>query len=103
MDSADSTANLDLGGAAPTLPVGALLACALVAAVLGAGGWTWSWLTTGSTRGAARLAGLAAALGGTSALGMATAGVWLGAATVPVLLAAYLLAAGWFWFGRAGR
>jgi hypothetical protein len=99
----DSTADLDLGGAAATLPVGALLACALVAAVLGIGGWSWCWLTTASTRGAPWFAGRAAVFGGASALTIVTMCSWLGAATVPVLLAVYLVVGVGFWLVRAGR
>jgi hypothetical protein len=92
-------------GAAETsltaLPVGALLACALLAAVLGIGGWAWSWLTTASPRGATRFAARAAALGGASALALAGLSSWLGAATVVLLPALYLVAAGWFWVRRA--
>lgn len=98
----NSTPDLDLGGGA-VLSAGALLACALVAAVLGAGGWTWSWLTTASTRCAAQLARRAALIGGTTALGLAATGVWLGSATVPVILAGYLVAAVCLWLLRSGR
>ncbi|HEX4250271.1 MAG TPA: hypothetical protein VH008_20575 [Pseudonocardia sp.] len=98
----NSTPDLGLGGGA-ALPVGALLACALVTAVLGAGGWTWSWLTTASTRCAALSAGRAAVLGGVATFALAAAGVWLGAATVPVVLAAYLVAGCSFWLLRGGR
>jgi len=93
---------IDLGGGA-VLPVGALLACALVAVVLAAGGWTWSWLTTASARCAAQLAGRAAVLGGATVLALATAGVWLGAATVPVILAGYLVVGSCCWLLRGGR
>jgi hypothetical protein len=92
----------DLGGGA-ALPVGALLACTLVAVVLGAGGWTWSWLTTSSTRCAAQLARRAAVVGGTTALALAVLGVWLGSATVPVILAGYLVAGVCLWLLHAGR
>jgi len=82
------------------LPAPAVLAGALLAVAVGAGGWVWYWLTTANFRGAGGFAVRAGALAGAATLAMAGLAGWLGAVTVVALPVLYLLVAVGFWTRR---
>ena len=82
------------------LPASSVMACALLAVAVGAGGWVWYWLTTADFRGAGGFAVRAGALAGAATLAMAGLAGWLGSATVVALPVLYLLVAVGYWTRR---
>jgi len=96
-----------LGGAVAasvgvTLPVGALLACLALAAVVGALAYTWAWLTAGSSREVTLWTAVRATLlGGAAAITLAGLVGLFGPASVPLITALYAVLAVWFWLARS--
>jgi hypothetical protein len=87
---------------AVTLPVGALLACLGLAAVVGALAYAWAWLTTGSSwEVTLRTAMRATLLGGASAIVLTGLVGLLGPASVPLITALYAVLAVSFWLARS--
>lgn len=87
---------------AATLPIGALLACLGLAAVIGGLAYAWAWLTADSS-GPVRLRFTVRAtlLAAGSAIALTGFTVLVGSASVPVITALYAVLAVSFWLGRA--
>jgi hypothetical protein len=87
---------------AATLPVGALLACLGLAAVVGGLAYAWAWLTADSSWPVRlRFTVRATLLGAGAAVGLTGFAVLFGPASVPVITALYAVLAVSFWLGRA--